>query len=99
MLIPTRSRSGAPPTPASSLGVLDDPKPRADRALGVVLVRGRHAEHPDHRVADELLDHPAVRLDLRPGHREVRREHPVDVLGIGRLRRRGEPDQVAEQRR
>ena len=33
------------------------------------------------------------------GHREVRGEHPVDVLGVGRLRRRVKPDEVAEQRR
>ena len=33
---------------------------RADGALGVVLVRPRHAEHRQHRVAHELLEQPAV---------------------------------------
>ena len=70
------------------LRLLDDPKPRTDCTLRVVLVRGRHSEHPDHRVADELLDHPAVRLDLRPHQRRSRRQHPVDVLRIGRPRTR-----------
>ena len=99
MLIPTRSRSGAPPSPSSSSGVLGDPQAGAHRPLGVVLVRGRHAEHADDRIADELLHDAAVAFDLRPSHLEVAGEHPVDVLGIGRLRERREPDQVAEERR
>ena len=80
------------------LGVLADPKARAHRALGVVLVGGGHPEDPDDRIPDELLHHAAVGLDLRPRHREVGGEHPVDVLGVGRLRGGGEPDEVAEQR-
>ena len=35
---------------------------RADRAQGVVLVELGDAEHRHHRVADELLDRPAVAL-------------------------------------
>ena len=80
------------------LGVLGDPKSRANRALGVVLVGRRHPEDPDDRIPDELLHHAAVGLDLRPSHRGVGREHLVDVFGIGRLRGGGEPDQVAEER-
>ena len=34
----------------------DQLEPGAHRPLGVVLVRGRHAPHRHHRVADELLD-------------------------------------------
>ena len=47
------------------LGVLADPERRPDCPLGIVLVGRRHAEHPDDRIADELLDDPAVGLDLR----------------------------------
>jgi len=46
---------------------------------------GRDSEDPDHRVADELLDDPAVGLDLGPGQPGVGAQHPVDVLGVGRL--------------
>ena len=81
-----------------ALGVLDDAQARAHGPLGVVLVGGGNPEDADHGVADELLHHPAVGLDLGPGHRGVGREHLVDVLGVGGLRGRGEPDQVAEQR-
>ena len=73
-------------------------EPGADRPLGVVLVGGRDPEDPDHGVADELLDHPAVALDLVAGDREVGVQHPVDVLGVSRLGRGREPDEVAEQR-
>ena len=44
-----------------------DRERRPDRALGVVLVRDRRAEDRHHRVADELLDRPAVPLELRRG--------------------------------
>ena len=78
---------------------LADPQTRSHRAFGVILVRGGHAEHPDHRIADELLDDATEGLDLFARRREILREHLVDVFGIGRLRGRGEPDEVAEQRR
>ena len=68
-----------------------------DGAFRVVLMREGDPEDPDDRVPDELLHDPAVGVDLCPGHRGVGREHPVDIFGIGRLRRRGEPDQVAEE--
>ncbi len=79
--------------------VLTDPERGPDRTLGVVLVGRRHPEHAQDRVADELLDHPAVRLDMAAGHRGIRREHAVDVFRVGALRRAGETDEVAEQRR
>ena len=39
---------------------------RADRPEGVVLVPDRQAEDGHDRVADELLDGPAVALERRP---------------------------------
>ena len=47
---------------------------RAHRALGVVAVGGGRAEHADHGVADELLDHAAERFDLVADTVVVRRE-------------------------
>ena len=44
----------------------------AHRALGVVLVRDRRAEHGHHRVADELLDRAAEALELVAQPRVVR---------------------------
>ena len=44
-----------------------DRERRADRALGVVLVRDRRAEQRHHRVADELLHRAAVALELARG--------------------------------
>jgi hypothetical protein len=91
---PDEDLAGVDPDPQAELrpakrsepgGVLADPKGRPDRTLRVVLVGGGHAEDPQHRVADELLDHAAVGLDLRAGHREVRGQHAVDVLGIGTI--------------
>ena len=69
VLIPTRSFSGAPPTGLELLCVLADPKSRAHRALGVVLVGGGHPEDPDDRVADELLHH--ARRVTRSGVRAI----------------------------
>ena len=46
------------------LGVFCDPESRADRPLGVILMRGGHSEDAHHGIPDELLNHPAVRLDL-----------------------------------
>ena len=91
------SRSG-PPRAWQLRGVLGDPERCPDGALGVVLVGRRDAEHAHHGVADELLDDPAVR-SIWAGPSRSSAEHPVDVLRIGAFRRRGEPDEVAEQRR
>ena len=76
---------------------LQDAQPRPDRALSVVLVRHRRAEHRHHRIADELLHRPAVPLDLLPQPGVVRTEPRPHVLGIRAIRRGGEADQVAEQ--
>ena len=103
---PDERLAGVDPDPKSewcaadareSLGFFGDPQGRPDRALGVVLVGRRDAEHADDRIADELLDHAPVGLDRRPGEGEVRREHSVDVFGVRRFRGRREPHEVAEQ--
>ena len=66
---------------------------RAQRALGVVLVRARDAERGHHRVAGELLDRAPVQLDARRGLVEVLAHAAPDDLGIdgadelGRVRR------------
>ena len=89
-LIPTRSRS---PVDAA----LADLEARPDGPKGIVLVRGRHAEYAHDRIADELLHDAAVPTDRGTCHRRVLVEHPADVLRVGPLRCRGEPDEVAEQ--
>ena len=45
------------------LGVLGDPKARADGALRIVLMAAGTPKTPDHGIADELLDRPAERFD------------------------------------
>ena len=60
-------------------------------------MRRGDAEHPDDRVADELLDDAAVGDDRGTCHPGVGLEHAVDVLGVRRLGHRGEADEVAEQ--
>ena len=97
VLIPTRSLQRRSADGLELLGVLADPQARAHGTLWVVLVGGGDPEDPDDGIPDELLDHPAVGLDLRPSYREVVREHLVDVFGVGRLGGRSEPDEVAEQ--
>ena len=67
--------------------------------LGVPFGRHRGAPDGHHRVPDELLDHPAVPADHRPGDPEVLRQQLADRLRIPGLGQRGEPDDVAEQHR
>jgi hypothetical protein len=57
----------------------------AARAQRIVLVRDRNPEYGHHRVADELLDDPAVRLDDRLHPLEVARKHGAQRLRVGRL--------------
>ncbi len=62
--------------------VLDDAKGRPHGPLRIVLMGEWHPEHADHRVPDELLDHPTVGLDPRPTDGLVGAEQPRDVFGI-----------------
>ena len=74
-------------------------KPCADRPFCVAFGGGRRSPHGHHRVPDELLHHPAVTLDHRPGHAEVLREQLPHRFRVAGLRQGGEPDHVAEQHR
>ena len=66
---------------------LHDREAGAHAALGVVVVQHRHAEHTQHRVADEALGTPAQRRDLVGHHAVERGEHVAEPLGIERSRR------------
>ncbi len=66
-------------------GEVADRERRADRALGVVLVRGRGSEERHDRVADELLDGAAMSFELRADALVVRAQDRLDVLRVERL--------------
>jgi hypothetical protein len=68
----------------------------ANRALRVVLVRGRSAEKRHCRIADEFLDRAAVAFELSPDAGVVRIHDPSHVLGVELLRELREPDDVDE---
>ena len=70
---------------------------RADGAQGVVLAHLGNAEHGHHRVADELLDRPPVRLDDALHPLEVAGKQGTQGLGIRRLAQRRRAGDVAEQ--
>ena len=70
---------------------------RADRPLGIVLVAGRGTPHGHDRIADELLDGPAVAADDLARAVEVARQEVADGLGVAALGQRREPDEVSEQ--
>ncbi len=71
----------------------------AHGALGVVLVRDRRAEQRDERVADHLVHLTAERRDLDREPLEAAVDEVLDLLRVGRLRKRREPDQVGEEHR
>ena len=81
---------------AELLDALERRDRRADGALGVVLVRERHAEGGHDGVAGELLDRAAVRDDAVRDLVEEAADAPADDLGIGvgdELRRGDEVDE------
>ena len=70
---------------------------RPDCAQGVVLVQHRHAEHAQHRVADELLDRPAVPLQDRAHLVEVAQHHVPHRLRIDALAQVRRARDIAEE--
>jgi hypothetical protein len=65
---------------------------RANRPLGVVLLRSRSAPHRHDRVADELLNRPPVPLQNVSGEVKVAGEEVARLLGIAALGEGGEAD-------
>ena len=59
----------------------------------------RRSEHRHDGVADELLDGPAESLDLVLDPLVVQLQEVANILRIGPIRSRGEPDQIDEQDR
>ena len=86
VLTPIRTASSTPCSAASSRFSVGQPalhpQRRPERAVGVVLVRDRHAERGHHGVADELLDRAALGLDLGPHRREEPAHHVLQRLGV-----------------
>ena len=74
-----------------------DAERRPQRALRIVAVRARRAEDRHDRVADVLLDRPAVALDLGGDRLEVRALDLSDILGVARLGPAREADHVDEE--
>ena len=70
---------------------------RADGALGVVLVRPRHAEDGQDGVAHELLEEPLVATDLLGQSVERPADDGLDHLRILAFRERRRPDEVGEE--
>jgi len=91
------------------LGALEDALVRAlergedgeGRALGLLrMVRrlvAHRAERGDHRIADVLLDQPAIRADVSRDEIPHRPHALVKLLGTETLGERGEPGDVGEQ--
>ena len=82
---------------------LGEPAPdldgRAARPQRVVLVHRRHPEDRHHRIADELLDRPAVRLDRLAHGVEVAGHDRPHRLGVHSLPERSRRDRVDEENR
>ena len=78
---------------------LEDRERGPHGALGVVLVRLRDAEGGHDRVARELLDVAAVRLDAARDLVEEPRHAPAHDLGIARGDERRRVDEVDEEDR
>ena len=83
------------------VALLSEPSPdrkrRPDRSLRVVLVHDGRAEDRHHRVADELLDRPAVTLDLPLGRGMEGPQGGTHVLRVSRIGAGGEADEVADE--
>ena len=72
---------------------------RPDGPFRIVFVGHRRAEQGDHGVAHDLVDPAAERGDVVAQLGEALVDERLDLLGIGRLGERREPDEVGEQDR
>ena len=72
---------------------------RLARPERIILVRKRYAEHGHHRVADELLHRPLVRLDDSLHPLEVARQQRAQRFGIRLLAQGRRAGQVTENHR
>ena len=70
----------------------------SDRTLRVVLVRLRGPEQGQDRIAAELLERPAVALELGPHPRVIGSDQGFDIFRVELLGARGRADQVDEDR-
>ena len=72
---------------------------RPDRAIGVVLVGDRCAEQRQDRIAEDLVDGAAERLDVDDQSLERGVDQSLEPLRIEVLRQAGIADDVGEQHR
>ena len=79
-------------------GVAHDER-RPHRSLGVVAVGDGGSEHAHDRVADELLDDAAERLDLPADELVIWDQDRANVFGVELLGLRGRADEVDEDDR
>ena len=96
VLTPVRNRSATPTSSRDRRQPLTDLRRRPHRPQRVVLVHARDPEHRHHRIADELLDRPAVALDRRADLSEVPIHHP-DQAPQGRAPRPSAVEPVTSQ--
>ncbi len=74
----------------------EDAQAGPHRALGVVAVRNGRTEDRHHSVADELLDHSTVMLNLSLGLGVIEVKSVAHVFRISPIRACGEVDQIDE---
>ena len=103
VLIPIRICSSTPSAvrrpSLTARSRVEHPPAGAQGACGVVLVCGRHPERRHHGVADELLDRPALGLDLLAHRLRVGLHHLAEPFGIEALAELGRPGDVGEHDR
>src|SRR5439155_682849 len=71
---------------------LMDPQPGAYRALGIVLMGDRGAEHSHDRVTDELLNRGTITFQLAPQPTVIGAESSHDVFGVSPVSPAGRAD-------
>ena len=79
--------------------LLQDRESGVDCAYRIVFMRERCAEHPHHRVADELVQRPAEALEHLLHASVIRNEGPTNVLRVRMIGPFGEAHEIDEQDR